>query len=90
MSKEKLQPIETIKEIGQNACNLTLLAALSAAVGVIAGIFLAPKPGKELRKELQDKSSQFFKKAKQQVADLNEKFHPKMEEFGSKMSMTGN
>lgn len=69
-------PLHVVGEIGRNACNITLLAALSAAVGFIAGILSAPKPGKELRKDFEEKSHQFMDKAKEQINKLNKKFHP--------------
>lgn len=76
MKNENTSPFDTIGEIGKNACNLTLLACLSGAVGFIAGILSAPKPGKDIRRDLEEKSHQFMDKAKEQINRLNKRFHP--------------
>ncbi len=38
-------------------------------VGFIAGILFAPKPGKEIRKDIKDKSEELLKKSKESVTD---------------------
>ncbi len=46
---------------------VSLLAGLF--LGFIAGILFAPKPGKEIRKDIKDKSEEFVKKSKESVTD---------------------
>ena len=42
-------------------------------VGFIIGILSAPKPGKEIRKDIKDKSEEFVKKSKKSVTDTIDK-----------------
>ncbi|MBA7612656.1 hypothetical protein ES703_19892 [subsurface metagenome] len=42
-------------------------------VGFIVGILFAPKPGKEIRKDIKDKGEEFVKKSKKGVIDTIEK-----------------
>lgn len=86
MKNEKQQPLEAIGEIGKNACNLTLLAGFSAAVGFIAGLFIAPKAGKDLRKEIEEKSHQFVDKAKEKISQLTPKVNSQLNNYRNQMS----
>ena len=42
-------------------------------VGFIIGILFAPKPGKEIRKDIKDKSEEFVEKSKKSVTDTVDK-----------------
>ncbi len=95
MKNENKSPLETAQKIAQNTCNLTLLAGLSAAIGYIAGILSAPKAGKELRREVEEKSTEIIDMAKQQIGELNKRFNPKIvsgyknqDSYKSQMSAT--
>ena len=50
---------------------ITLLSGLF--VGFIAGILFAPKPGKEIREDIKDKSEAFIQKSKEGVTDTIDK-----------------
>ncbi len=81
MNEENKEKVVAQKEEGKNyflAILITLLAGLS--VGFVLSILFAPKPGKELRKDIKDKSEEFIKKSKEKVEALKEVITPKKEE----------
>jgi len=82
-------PLEAIGKLGQTTCNLALLAGFSAALGFIAGILSAPKSGKELRKDLGDKSHEIIDKTKQQISKFNNKLTSAVDSYENRMSMAG-
>jgi len=92
MNEENKDKVVAQKEEGKNyllATLITLLAGLS--VGFIVGILFAPKPGKELREDIKDKSEEFVKKSKEGVTgtidktkELVEKSRSKFEEVKGK------
>ncbi len=59
------------KENEQNKFLCGLL--MGGILGALAGLFLAPKPGRELRSELGEKGEEAFKDAKQFYAEAQEK-----------------
>lgn len=87
-NENKQSPLETVEKITKNTCNLALLAGLSAALGYIAGILSAPKAGSELRREIEEKSTEFMDKTKEQITELNRRFNPKIVD-AYKNQMTG-
>ena len=62
--------------------SISLLTGLF--VGFIAGILFAPKPGKEIRKDIKDKSKEFVKKSKENVTDTIDKTKEFIEKGKSK------
>ena len=74
MNEENKDKTVAQKEEGKNyflAILITLLTGLS--VGFIVGILFAPKPGKEIRKDIKDKSEEFVKRSKEGVTDTIDK-----------------
>ena len=74
MNKENDNKMVIQKEEGTSyflAILITLLSGLF--VGFIAGILFAPKPGKEIREGIKDKSEIFVKKSKEGVTDTIDK-----------------
>ena len=74
MNEENKAKVMTQKEEGKSyflAILFTLLSGLF--LGFIAGILFAPKPGKEIRKDIKDKSEEFVKKSKEGVTDTIDK-----------------
>ena len=61
---------------------ITLLAGLS--VGFVLGILFSPKPGKEIRKDIKDKSEEFVKKSKEGVTGTIDKTKEFVEKSRSK------
>jgi len=92
MNEENKEKLVAQKEEGKNyllGTLITLLAGLS--VGFVLGILFAPKPGKEIRKDIKDKSEEFIKKSKEGVTgtidktkELVEKSRSKFEEVKGK------
>jgi len=74
MNEENKEKLVTQKEEGKNyllAILITLLSGLS--VGFVLGIIFSPKPGKEIRKDIKDKSQEFIKKSKEGTTDTIDK-----------------
>ena len=74
MNKENDNKVMAQKEEGTSyffAILITLLSGLF--VGFIAGILFAPKPGKEIREDIKDKSEAFIQKSKEGVTDTVDK-----------------
>ncbi|MBC7333012.1 MAG: YtxH domain-containing protein [Actinobacteria bacterium] len=68
---------------------LSLLAGVS--IGVIIGILIAPKPGKELRRDIKEKGEEFIERSRKSfeevvdvTRDLVHKGKTKIEEFKEK------
>ncbi|MGZ3749441.1 MAG: YtxH domain-containing protein, partial [Pseudobdellovibrionaceae bacterium] len=53
---------------------------IGGVLGALAGIFLAPKSGKELRSDLKEKGSEVLKDSKEIYADANTKAKKIIEE----------
>jgi gas vesicle protein len=53
---------------------------IGGALGALAGIFFAPKSGKELRSDIKDKGSEVLKDAKEIYADASTKAKEIIEE----------
>ena len=51
-------------------CRFCMGLLIGSALGVLAGIFFAPKSGKELRSDIKDKGSKVLKDAKEIYADV--------------------
>ncbi len=65
MNEENKEKLVAQKEEGKNyllAIPITLLSGLF--VGFIVSILFAPKPGKEIRKEIKDKSEELVEKSR--------------------------
>ncbi len=79
-----------IEKLGKGIRNVILLAGLGASVafiaGVVTGLMNAPKAGKDLRKEIEEKSTDLFGKAKEQINAFNKKMSPKVVDFAESMS----
>lgn len=60
---------------------MALAAIIGAAAGVVAGVLLAPRAGKETREELMNNIKELPDKAK----ELSEKTHEKLEEVKEKI-----
>lgn len=74
MNEENKEKLVAQKEEGKSyflAILITLLAGLS--VGFVLGILFSPKPGKEIRKDIKDKSEEFIKKSKEGATDTIDK-----------------
>jgi len=85
MNEENKDKTVAQKEEGKNyflAILITLLTGLS--VGFIVGILFAPKPGKEIRKDIKDKSEEFVKRSKEGVTDTIDKTKEFVEKSRSK------
>ena len=85
MNEENKAKVMTQKEEGKSyflAILITLLSGLF--LGFIAGILFAPKPGKEIRKDIKDKSEEFVKKSKEGVTDTIDKTKEFVEKSRSK------
>lgn len=54
-------------------CHLVMGLFIGCALGVLAGIFFAPKPGKELRSDIKKKGKDVLKDAKDIYADVGTK-----------------
>jgi len=62
------------KEEGKNYFLTVIVSLLSGLfVGFILGILFAPKPGKEIREDIKDKSEAFIQKSKEGVTDTVDK-----------------
>ena len=74
MNEENKGKVVAQKEEGGNYLLGILISLLSGlSVGFIVGILFSPKPGKELRKDIKDKSEEFIKKSKEGAADTIDK-----------------
>jgi len=85
MNEENKNKVITQKEEGKSyflAILITLLSGLF--VGFIVGILFSPKPGKEIRKDIKDKSEIFVKKSKEGVTDTIDKTKEFVEKSRSK------
>ena len=85
MNEENKEKLVAQKEEGKNyllGTLITLLAGLS--VGFVLGILFAPKPGKEIRKDIKDKSEEFIKKSKEGATDTIDKTKELVEKSRSK------
>ena len=54
-------------------CYLFMGLLIGGALGALAGIFFAPKSGKELRSDIKEKGSEVLKDTKEIYADANTK-----------------
>ena len=54
-------------------CHLVMGLFIGCALGVLAGIFFAPKSGKELRSDIKKKEKDVLKEAKDIYADVGTK-----------------
>lgn len=57
----------------KRAQDLVIGLLIGGALGALAGIFLAPKSGKELRSDIKEKGSELAKEAKELYADATAK-----------------
>ncbi len=86
MNEENKEKMVAQKEEGKSyflAILITLLSGLF--VGFIVGILFSPKPGKEIRKDIKDKSEEFVKKSKEGVTDTIDKTKEFIEKSRSKL-----
>ncbi len=72
----------TDRENEQNKFLCGLL--MGGILGALAGLLLAPKPGRELRSELKEKGEEAFKDAKQFYAEAQEKAKALVEDARSR------
>ena len=85
MNEENKAKVVAQKEEGENYLLGILISLLSGLfVGFIAGILFAPKPGKEIREDIKDKSEEFVKKSKEGVTDTIDKTKEFVEKSRSK------
>lgn len=61
-------------------CHLFMGLLIGGALGALAGIFFAPKSGKELRSDIKEKGRDFLKDAKEIYADAGTKVKDIIEE----------
>jgi gas vesicle protein len=54
-------------------CHFCMGLLIGGALGALAGLFFAPKSGKELRSEMKEKGSEILEDAKKIYADVGEK-----------------
>jgi len=54
-------------------CHFCMGLLIGGALGALAGIFFAPKSGKELRSDIKEKGSEVLKDTKEIYADANTK-----------------
>ena len=65
MNEENKAKVVAQKEEGKNYLLGILISLLSGLfVGFIVGILFAPKPGKEIREDIKDKSEEFVGKCR--------------------------
>lgn len=69
-----------------NSGGKTLIgAAFAAILGATAGLLFAPKPGKQLRKDLAKQAKTLKKNIQETSEDLQEKVHSTFENLGNKL-----
>ena len=74
MNEENKNKVAKEKKEGTNYFLGILISILTGLfVGFILGILSAPKPGKEIRKDIKDKSEEFVTKSKQSVTGTIDK-----------------
>ncbi len=84
-SKENKNKVAKEKKEGTNYFLGILISILTGLfVGFILGILSAPKPGKEIRKDIKDKSEEFVTKSKQSVSGTIDKTKEFIEKGKSK------
>ena len=73
--KEEVKEEEKVeKKEGKNYFLGILISLLTGLfLGFIIGIFFAPKPGKEIRKDIKDKTEEFVEKSKKGVTEAIDK-----------------
>lgn len=59
-------------------------AVFAAGLGALAGLLFAPKPGKQLRKDLAKQANTLKKNIQETSTELQEKVHTTFENMGSK------
>ena len=85
MNEENKEKVVAQKEEGGNYLLGILITLLSGLfVGFIVGILFAPKPGKEIRKDIKDKSEEFVKRSKEGATDTIDKTKELVEKNRSK------
>jgi len=85
MNEENKEKLVAQKEDGKNYFLTVIISLLSGLfVGFIVGILFAPKTGKEIRKDIKDKSKEFVKKSKEGVTDTIDKTKEFVEKSRSK------
>jgi gas vesicle protein len=62
-----------MEENGKDCGNFLKGFVIGGVLGALAGIFFAPKPGKELRSDFKEKGSEVLKDAKEIYADASKK-----------------
>ncbi len=70
--KEKKDNLERefIKEVGERTAIIVLATLLSGlSIGFMMGVMFAPKKGKQTRKEIIDKSKEFYQKSEKAFKD---------------------
>jgi len=58
-------------EQGKPQCHLFMGLLIGSALGALAGILFAPKPGKELRSDIKEKGKDVLKDTKDIYADVD-------------------
>jgi len=65
---------------------LAIGAAISAAVGYVAGILTAPKSGKETRKDIKDKASATYAAAERELKKLHTELTDMIDEVSDRIA----
>jgi gas vesicle protein len=89
-SQAKQIRIARTRTVRQNkAKNMALGAGIGTAIGVMAGILFAPKPGRETRRILSDRTCETLKDFKNNLASAKSKVSASAKEKAEQVRETG-
>lgn len=74
------------KDTGSTVKKVAIGAAISAAVGYLAGILTAPKSGKETRQDIKDKAVETYAAAEKQLKKLHTELTDVIDEVGDRIA----
>lgn len=79
MSKQQHDGVEVVKKVA-------IGAAISAAVGYLAGILTAPKSGKETRQAIKDKAQETYVAAEKELKKLHTELTDTIDEVSNRIT----